>query len=774
MPTYTPAQPHQLNRLIGLHCVLNKALLLFSCLFFGSFSSLALAEHRPLNLDWQSAKATITNYCPGYYLPYLPPALDQDLPADEQPLYSDADSSEYEQGVTHLRGNVELRQGQRTMTGDYARFDNNQRYIEMTGHVQFRRPNMLAQSDDAHFDMANSEARLNNAQLVLPNDELRSKAETIDYHQDETITMNDGYFTYCPPGNDGWRIESSKIDLDPKQGFGEAQHAILKLGSVPVFYLPWMSFPIDDQRRSGFLFPTVSSSTTMGLDVSTPYYLNLAPNYDALITPRFTEFRGTSLGAKIRHLGQDSEQDLQINWAIEDPSTPNNRWLMDYNHKAKISPNLSSSIHVKRVSDVDVLSDYNAGQTSSSIVSNGTLNYQGKNPLLSKASVSLITHQNLTTSVPAYDQLPHASISGGATSSLDKDAIKANYAIHFSRFTRDTEGLTGADKITGMRTHLLPSLSSAWVNDYSFVKPKISLPITRYQLSDTPATIAASKTRIIPQLEIDSGLLFERDLPGGYLQTLEPRLYYAYTPYKQQDDITNFDTSLNSKPFYTLNRFSGQDRIGDTNRITLGLDSQFLNARGWQKAKLSVTQIHYLSDRKVHLSSSTAATTETFSPIYGHMSYQFSPHWSSSLNIDWSPQSGNVEATSASMKYQMGKNKIIDVKYTETLNSTQQGEISMIWPIAPQWTFVAKHKEDIRNQQLQDEVVGIEYANCCWKGRLVNRYWLVDQAKGIEHGIFFEISLKGLGNRDKQLTSGNKVRMADFMKGITGYNEYTQ
>jgi LPS-assembly protein len=312
------------------------------------------------------------------------------------------------------------------------------------------------------------------------------------------------------------------------------------------------------------------------------------------------------------------------------------------------------------------------------------------------------------------------------------------------------------------------------VNDYSFIKPKISLPITNYQLKDTPSAITASNTRVIPQLEIDSGLLFERSLSDGYMQTLEPRFYYAYSPYQQQDDLAIFDTSASSKPLYQPNRFSGYDRIGDTNRVTLGLDSQFLSAKGWQKAKLSMTQIHYFSDRKVQLSSTSTPDTETFSPIYGHMNYQFTPQWSSSLNIDWSPKSGNVEATSATMKYQINNNKIIDLKYTETLDNTQQGEVALIWPLAPQWTLIAKRKEDIRNQQLQDEILGVEYSNCCWKGRFVNRYWLVDQAKGIEHGIFFELSLKGLGQSDKQLTSGNKVRMADFMKGITGYNEYTQ
>ena len=515
----------------------------------------------------------------------------------------------------------------------------------------------------------------------------------------------------------------------------------------------------------------------MGLDITTPYYLNLAPNYDALVTPRFTEFHGTSIDAKLRQLGKDSEQDLYVNWAIEDPDTSKNRWLMEYNLKAKINAGFSTSIHLKRVSDGDIFNDYGLSQTTaeqSFINSDAKINYQGTTPLLAKASLAIVTHQNLTAGIPAYDQLPHATIAGGMLINQQEQPVRANYSVDLSRFTRDSSGLTGSSKITGTRTHLLPNLSTSWVNDYSFIKPKISLPITHYQLKDTPSTITASNTRVIPQLEIDSGLLFERSLSAGYMQTLEPRMYYAYSPYQQQDDLAIFDSSASSKPLYQPNRFSGYDRIGDTNRVTLGLDSQFLSAKGWQKAKLSMTQIHYFSDRKVQLSSTSTPDTETFSPIYGHMNYQFTPQWSSSLNIDWSPKSGNVEATSATMKYQINNNKIIDLKYTETLNDTQQGEVSLMWPLAPQWTLIAKRKEDIRNQQLQDEILGVEYSNCCWKGRFVNRYWLVDQAQGIEHGIFFELSLKGLGQSDKQLTSGNKVRMADFMKGITGYNEYTQ
>ena len=746
------------------------------CLAAHSASQFASANHEPVSLNWHPQSSS-NSYCAGAYLPYTSKPFDQNIANDQQPIYSNADTSEYTQGTTRLEGNVELRQGNLEITSDTALFNTDQNTIDIDGHVKFYRPNMLIESGDAHFNMVTSEAKLNQAELALPNTELRASAKTIDYHADNTVTMNKGSFTFCPPGDTAWAIHSNKIELNPKTGFGEANNAILKIGSVPVFYLPWMSFPIDDQRKSGFLFPTLERSTQMGLDVSTPYYLNLAPNFDALVTPRFTEFRGTSLDANLRHLSQNSTQALNTTWVIEDPQSSLNRWLVEYNQDADLTSTLSSSIHIKRVSDSSLFNDYGLTQTSgeeSAIVSSAQINYQGPSSLLSSASLALISYQNLTGAVPAYNLLPRATLFGGVTLDHKQQPINADYTIDLSHFTRDTQGLTGSNKITGIRTHLVPSLGTAWVNNYSFIKPKISLPITHYQLHDTPAGTSANLTRAITQVEVDSGLLFERSLSQGYTQTLEPRLYYAYTPFQQQNDVAIFDTSTISKPFYQPNRFSGYDRIADTNRITLGLDSQLLNAKGWQKAKLSIAQIYYLSDRKVQLNSTSSPSTETFSPIYGLINYQFTPNLSSGVSIDWSPKSGRVEAASANMKYQVDSKKIIDLKYTETINSTEQGEVSLLWSVTPQWTLIAKRKEDILNQQLQDEILGVEYANCCWKGRLASRHWLVDQAIGMEHGIFFELSLKGLGQSDKQLTSGNQVRMADFMKGITGYNEYTQ
>lgn len=757
--------------LLSIHIPAQQLPLTLLCLVTLGLCNPVLADHKPMSLDWQPAAASPTNFCSGYYLPYQPNQQDQHLSSDQQPLFSNADVSVYDQGITNFTGNVEFSQGPRQITGDAASFDSNNGQVNIKGHVTMRRSNMIIQSQTAGFNTNHSEAQLNQAQLAITDNELRATAQFINYHSDDTVTLTKGSFTFCPPSENAWAIHSNTINIDPTLGMAEAQHAILKVGVVPVFYLPWMSFPINDQRRSGFLFPTLQSSTSTGLDITTPYYLNLAPNYDALITPRFTEFGGTSLSTEFRHLSENTQQDLSINWAIDDLNTDQKRWLLEYNREAKFSSQLSSSIHIKRVSDFGLFSDYNLAQTSAektSIISNAELNYKGQTALINQASLAVITRQNTGAGVPAYDQLPHATLSGGGLIIQGQQKINADYNVDLSRFTRNTDGLTGSQKITGLRTHLLPSLAAAWVNNYSFIKPKISLPITNYQLNNTPAGISAKNTRVIPQFEIDSGLLFERQLAGGYLQTLQPRLYYAYAPYQQQNDVAVFDTSVNASPFYQPNRFNGFDRIGDTNRVTLGLDSQFLSAQGWQKAKLSIRQMHYLSDRKVELTSGNVTDTADLSPIYGSMAYNFNRYWSSNLSINWSPDFTDIQSTSANIKYQSTGNKVLDFKYSEVSTGTQQAEVSLIWPLAPQWTLVAKRKEDIRNQQLQDEILGLRYVNCCWQASLVNRYWLVDQAKGIEHGVFFELSLKGLGKSNQQLTPGEKVSLGDIMKGITG------
>ena len=729
------------------------------------------AEGTTADLDWQWNTRTDINYCSGSYQPLVFDTIGNDSSTAPQLIHTDADSSEFENGITTMRGNVIMQQGNQRLRSELISLDSNTDVIHVTEDVEYRRPGILIKASNGVFNTDRSQSSLQDAELVQFDSELRAKASSVTINSDDSMVLSDGVFSFCPPGDNSWHIASSRIDILPEKGVGEARNAVLNLGPVPIFYLPWISFPIDDKRRTGFLYPHISRGSTNGLYITTPYYLNLAPNYDAVVTPHWREHRGLHLTSQARYLDSFGSHRSNILVSIDDKKSSDNSWYADYTFTGQLNEQLSADIKLAKASDIDLFSnyDYSSPQADDNKVSSEMVfHYQVGANLLDSATLGFKQHQQLTTSAPSYDLLPYASFS--ASGEL-QEQTSWQYDLSYDSFKRDSHAsLTGMNAINGQRVHFTPSMQHQWQSDYAYVKPKLSLPTSIYQLTDTPTGIASHQSRSLYQLELDSGLFFERPTSNGGQQTLEPRLYWAYTPHKDQDDLPVFDTSAVSNPMYQANRFNGPDRIGDTNRVTLGVSSRVLTAQGQQKAKFSLAQIHYLDDRQVQLSSSTATATETSSPFYGQMDYQFNDELSSSLNVDWNSRSNEIESMSANVRYRAASNQIVATSYTET-TSSKQTQASIIWPFATNWTLFARQNNDITNSRLLDQITGVEYANCCYKVRLVNRDWYVDQATGQEHGVFLELELKGLGDGDTRLFGSGDAEIQEFMTKITGYNE---
>ena len=746
--------------------------LLAACIVLVSImplGSLQAADKAP-DLDWQWHTSTELNYCSGSYQPLVFDTLDN-LATAPQAIHSDSDTSEFENGITTLRGNVVMQQGHQRLSSELISLDSNTDVIYVNENVEYRSPGMLITAANGVFNMDPSQSSLQDAHLVQFDSELRAEATSITINSDDSMVLKDGSFSFCPPGDNSWHIASSRIDILPEKGVGEARNAVLNLGPVPIFYLPWISFPIDDQRRSGFLYPQVSTSSNAGLNIATPYYLNLAPNYDAVVTPHFREHRGLHLTSQARYLGSNGVHQSNALVAIDDKQSSSKSWFADYRFSGQITEQLSADIKLARASDIELFNnfDYTSTQADANKVSSEIVfTYDVGVDALKKATLGFKQHQQLTSNAPTYNLLPYANLSGNGD--LEADAIW-QYDLSYDNFHRHSHtSLTGMNAINGQRVHLAPSIQYDWQSDYAYSKSTLSLPTSFYQLTDTPTGIASNQSRSIYQLQLDTGLLFDRPTTSGGQQTLEPRLYWAYAPYKNQDNVPVFDTSAVGKPLYQANRFNGPDRIGDTNRVTLGVSSRVLAADGKQQAKFSLAQIHYLDDRQVQLSSSTATATETSSPFYGQMDYQFNDKLSSNLSIDWDDGANKLEAMSANVRYRAASNQIVAASYTET-TSSKQSQTSVIWPLAPQWTLFAQQKNDITNSRQLDRIAGLEYANCCYKVRLVNRDWYVDQATGTEHGVFLELELKGLGDSDTRLFGTGDAEIQEFMENITGYNE---
>ncbi|MDP6190002.1 MAG: LPS assembly protein LptD, partial [Gammaproteobacteria bacterium] len=413
------------------------------------------------NLDWVWDSGPATSYCAGHYKPLIFDTLDSDLPATSQPIYTDSDTSEYANGITRMQGNVVMQRGNQLLKSELVSLDNNTGIITVKDNVEYRRPNMIISATDGTFNTDLSQVSLQQTQLVQFDSELRAVADSVTVNSDDTMVLEHGKFSFCPPGDNSWHIASTKIDILPEEGVGEAHHAVLNLGSVPVFYLPWLSFPIDNERRSGFLYPHLSQGSNSGLYIATPYYFNLAPNYDAMITPHWREHRGLYLTTHGRYLNQAGEHHVKGLVSVDDKLSDTQRWYLDYQYSDQINDRLSADITLAQASDINLFNDYDytSSQADANKVSSQMVfNYQMDAGWAKQATLGFKQHQQLSTNAPTYNLLPYASLQGNGQ--LDQ-AYQWQYQLNYGHFYRDNShtSLTSMQKINGQRLHFAPSVS---------------------------------------------------------------------------------------------------------------------------------------------------------------------------------------------------------------------------------------------------------------------------------------------------------------------------
>ena len=740
------------------------------------------------------------------------PQYNKALPLQQQPLYALANSSTQTKNSLHLTGNVEVFKAGKVLTSDQVMLyqeeqthaaseaDNSDKNTDAesqfktgtaSGNVTLRDDTFVLLGSQATFNENLNNAQMDDAQLIDTTSELRTQADTIQWHADETMSVVDGQFTFCPPGDNSWHIDASNINVYPDKGYAEVTHATLKIGQVPIFYLPWLSIPIDDKRRSGFLFPQASFTSQDGLHIATPYYANLAPNYDAIITPHIRQKRGNSVTVAARHLSHVGYSRINLLTAPQDKITNNQRWYANYQFKGNISPRLFLDADIARASDITIFADYDYKVTHADeykVASRWQFTYQYPSVWLQSIRFGSKFYQQLTDATPSYNQRAYITLTGADTiastttyastfnllgvASKSTSQQKVSYQLDWQDFTRDNQDLTDLAKINGQRLHFTPQWQQQWRTDFGYLNTRIGLPLTHYQLQDHPSTAQANYQRHLYQLELDTGLWFDRPYKGSNdtanlgNQTLEPRLYWTYTPFQDQADLPVFDTSAVSKPLYQPNRFSGADRIGDSHRITLALTSRVTNHQGIQKAKFSLAQIHYLQDRKVQLPG-IATQTEPYSPIYGGIDYRVNSKLSTQLHLDWQPNTSKISTVTASAKYQSGQDQYFHLDYTQTTDTNEQIKATVIWPLGGNWTGFVHSTTNLMTNNAISQAIGLEYIDCCWDLRIVNHDWVDSASTDNKHAIYFEMSLKGIDNGATALSNKISDRLARFTRNLT-------
>ena len=790
-------------------------------------------------------------YCSGAYIEPKRPGMNDDTPLNESPMYVSAKASRYAQQeqVATLAGDVVLRQAGMQVEADEANLYQAENRAELVGDVRIRDKGMLVTGDRAELQLDNGEVKVEDAEYVVHAAHARGDAQYIKREESAIIRLKDGTYTRCEPGDNAWQMSGNNIKLDPNTGFGTANNVVLRVKDIPVFYTPYIHFPIDDRRQSGFLAPSMSSSSGDGFTLSTPYYFNLAPNYDATLTPTYMADRGLLMEGEGRYMTKSSQGQFGAAYLNDENNDrklqsdyEETRWLYSWQHVDGLDSRLLAEVDYTDISDPYYFQDLDTNlgiDTPSFVNQQGALTWRGDSytARLNAQAYELAT----VTDITPYNRLPQITLNGMVP--VEAGGLQMTYASELVRFDRDLrdgyytdengnsnelwldENIYGLARANGDRTYLQPGVSLPFNWASGFITPSIKYSYTDYQLdldSTGKSDLVASgenyndaPNRSVPIYNVDSGLYFDRNTQlfgKGYRQTLEPRLYYLYVPEEDQDDIPVFDSGEPNFSYASLfrdNRFTGRDRIGDENKLSLGVTTRWIAPNGFEQQTFSIGQAAYFSDRKVQMpgieyEDRDDAKTSTSPYALQHV-YRFNRDWRLASDFNWDKNTHSTRSGSTMFHYQPEDdlNKMVNLgyrysndtivydpdtgkwqqggdygtpgssNYVEDYYKISQHDFSTIWPLVPQWSAIARWQYDYNQARTLEAFGGFEYDSCCWKLRLVNRYWIAtdevslnpNQNEQGDRGIFLQIVLKGLGG-----VVGNQVD--GFLdQGIQGYRE---
>lgn len=757
-------------------------------------------------LGWQSNPDF--QLCQGNYSPLsVEPLRDEE---EVQILAKEV--SFYREGRSKLTGNVEVHQTGRIVNAQTAYVyrdakSNQVTKIELLGDVRYLEPGRLM---IARKVTINPQDKSGQAQDVLYrfNSERHAavlpawgRASYIERFANKDYLLQRATYTTCAPQDKSWEIKADSITLDQAKATGVARHAKLLLHDVPILYTPYLSFPTSKERKSGFLMPTIGSSSVGGFDFSMPYYWNIAPNYDATFIPEAFSRRGFMMGGQFRYLTEHSiglfngqflpndkayKSFLQDNEAefpqLEGAST--NRWSFQIEDITKFYPNLQMHIDVQQVSDNYFLQDFSNNLsvlTERQLLRQGDLTYNTDHWLMRGSLQSYQTLQliNQTPVSDIYERLPQLMAQGN----YDDLPFNGNFSVlgQFDYFHWPNKFLARPE---GQRYYLNPALSLPQIKPWGYFTPRIELVQNLYEVTRFSNLPNAQFSRTIPRYSLDTGLYFDRStqlMKQAFTQTLEPRLYYLNVPFETQTAIPVYDSAymiFNADQLFRSNRFSGFDRIGDTNQLAYALSTRWIAEQsGMEKASLMVGQIRYFSDRLVPLCQNPdgycqdnpftlgfLSPTAKSSPIASRAVYRFNTAWALTGDYVWDPATSSTNNGHVDFHYQPAMNQILSFGYTYLVNGdiTQvatspiqenplhQATIAYAWPFNERWSSLGGYSYNISKGYDMMTFAGIQYDNCCWAIRLVGGRAFQNLNSQLEPqyntNVYLQFLLKGLGS----------------------------
>lgn len=679
-----------------------------------------------------------------------PPAITADtasLPNAASPTYL---SSDYGEGKINerytLKGNVSIQRGDERIQADRAVYDDRSGVIDATGNVRFQQGGLITEGKSAHYNLDTGAGEFDSARYRYLQQHASGKAASIVHTSRDVTRLHRATYTTCDPNKIDWELRARDVSLHHDEAVGEAYNVTVRFKDVPFLYFPYINFPLNDKRKTGILPPTVGYSNSGGLDIGVPFYWNIAPNRDATITPRLVARRGLLTMGQFRYLSQHSAGQVQAEFLPDDKLYGANRGTLSLQHRTQFDPHWSTNIDASYVSDDEFFSDLGdslATASTTQVERRMDLNYSGNyTSFLARAQGYQNLDPTLPTAARPYQRLPQLVFATATPTHPFRAAYRLNG--EYVRFERSAS-------LTGSRLHLTPSLAWPLETQGYFFTPKISFDHTQYQLSGHPPGTTADPSRDLPLYSIDTGLFLEREThiaDQRFLHTLEPHLYYLRVPYRDQSNLPLFDTGVFDFSFSQLfrdNRFSGADRIGDADQLSVAVTSRLIDeATGREWLSGSLGQIFYMADRRVTLGG--PPQTQGTSDIVAEASSHLSTRWSSYLDIQWNPDTHKTDKGDAQIQYHWDDRRIVNASYRFRRDQLAQTDFSFLWLLNPRWRLVGRWNYSQRDHRPLETLAGVQYESCCWIFRATGRRYISDNAGNYTHSLYLQLELKGLGS----------------------------
>lgn len=648
-------------------------------------------------------------------------------------------------GVAEARRQVELSRADQLLVTELLRYDPETQTVTMPDAHTYKDSVIHIAGSSAQYSFLSESGFFTGVDYGLTGSSAKGTASEVQVDSDTRSILRELQFTTCPGENPEWNLTAAELELDFSDGVGTARKAKLEFFDLPIVYLPYMTFPIDDRRKSGFLYPYLSTANDNGFEISIPYYWNIAPNHDATISPRYFTNRGAMITGEYRYITRRTGGTANFDWLPSDKKTRDLRYHYSFGHEARFNERWRSAVLIDRVSDDQYFQDFANSLASAS-----------RQYLRSKAGIYGVG-QYWTFSVIADDfQVVDdaVNVNNEPYRRLPRFAYGIDRPLGFRglRLQMDAE-LVYFDRsigATGSRFDIFPRVEWSIATDWGYIRPSAGYRYTSYELDWRGEPFDESPSRGTEILSIDSGVFLERDSGTGRIQTLEPRLFYLYVPYQNQEDFPDFDSApftFGFSQLFHFNRFTGADRQSDANQLTLALTTRSINQRvGRELWSLSLGQIFYFDSLDVMPANSDEPLDDSASPFIAEFVLHPTRRLSSRFSAQWDWQNSEVDVAVLGLTHTAANGRRLGAEYRYRRDSLDQFDIRYYQPINERWLVLGRVNYSIKDDDFLSAEFGFEYDSCCWGLRVVAKRFLRNREGEHRDALYFQLVLKGLGN----------------------------